>query len=755
MQSKISKQTLTSVAAASFLVFSSVLRAQDESAPRASGDGEANIAADSLEEIFVTARRREERLRDVPVAVTALTGDELERQNISTVTDALGAVPNLYVSRTGFTSSEHTITLRGVGVRSPLEPSVAVFLDGVYMPSNVWNMSFLELERIEVLRGPQGVLFGRNTEGGAINIISKAPSATWAGRISVEAGEFNTVKGTGYLTGPLSDSLAFSLAALSSDTDGYIRNVRTGTDQFPQHINAARLSGKWTPAGSLSATLHLDYMESEGGLESEISRTPNPGNAANVAGRWEVARDFVPTEKTQNGGASLQVDLDLAAVTLSSISGYRYEHTRSCVQADFVAPDLGAGLTPNVCPAGFPPIRGFSGAAFHEYRQSIVSQELRLSSGTAERWTWQAGVYGYTEDNDLARNNPFGNVPISPGPGNIVIANAVQTRDGYALFGQATYKFLDSLEGSLGIRYQNDEVKQAPFLFFDFPFAPFPLANVFTTPRSENYSGVSPQGSLTYHFNRDAMIYTTVARGIKSGGFPKNPPAFEDANIPFADEIATNYEIGSKVSAFDRRLTVDFAAFWIELEDLQVTKTITFPGGVTTPAVVNAGAARSRGFELEVTALPLDGLMISGSVAHSEAEFLDYQITPTINRGGSRIEFVPEWTGRFATEYRRPVTGAVNASFRTEYSYVGSILNGDGAGNPLVKVAPQSWIDVALGLHGDSWDLSVYADNIFDRYNVYSRSRTTPGAFTFPAIVPSQESAGPPRRIGIRATKRF
>jgi iron complex outermembrane receptor protein len=705
-----------------------------------------------LEEVVVTARKREERLREVPVAVTAIQSSELERRNLSSGEDILGKIPNLYVTGASAFSTRRDFTMRGVGVATPLEPAVAVFIDGAYVPSVGWDMDFMEIERLEVLRGPQGTLFGRNTQAGAINIVTRRPSKTFTGKVRLEADEFDTMKGDLYLSGPITDTVSVAVSGLGETTDGYVRNVTLGNDLLARDKYGGRAQLLIEPTDRLTVMLSADGISEEGGFWS--GGEPIDGSAKDLPD-WQVRYDVEPHEQLENIGSALNVDYEFDNFNLTGITSYRAGTSYALSDIDGTdTPDRDGTVTPIVprlaARSGFPtPDRNYM---FLVREQSILSQEVRLTSSTQGPLQWLVGVYGFVDHNDSSRNFKVPDSPQFTHPSNSVIDLVEQERTGYSVFGQANYQLTEKMKLTAGLRYAWEKVEQD--LYDTFSIGGGALGATFSSHPSASFSDVSPSTSLAYNWSADLMTYVTVSKGYKGGGFNPSAPSDVRANVPFKEETSLLYETGWKLALFDRRMTFDGALFWTELENMQVTSTILLAGVIPTSAVTNAGKARSRGIELELAARPTENLRLGTAFSYTDAEYLDYVNAGGIDLKGGRIEETPDITAGVNADYKIPLSNSLDLTLGVEYLYVGDALFGRGLPTrPYVDVDPYDQLDLQATLGSGRWKLAVFVDNVLDKHNVLDVN----GFVTFYRAAPEafNQTVAPPRRVGIKYTVEF
>ena len=712
-------------------VLAQILSSQTFSAAALAGGGVFVAAPMALaetprDEIVVTARLRDESLQDVPVAVSAFSGAQLERQNITDANDLIGRVPGLFFSQNqsfGPSKTETYIVMRGVGATSALEPAVAVFVDGVYVPKMMFDIDFAELERVEVLRGPQGALFGRNTQGGALNIITRKPDDDFRARIALEGDEFETIKALGAVSGPVLPGKVFvGLSGSFSSTNGYIDNATLGVDQDDAGAGSFRATLRALPTDSLEFILVGGFGKNWGG---QLGAGVPEGN-----GDYVVFDDQIRDLTDDIYNASLTVNWDLDFATLTSITGGVKTDTET-----FWDWDGGPVATGNF--------------QLQKIEQSQISQEFRLASNpVSERLDWLGGLYlfrsVYDQDRDFGLVDGTGStLPILFDPNNIVDEQARFVNEGVAVFGQATFRPVPRLDLTFGARYSYENVESRQF--GEVTLVGLGSQEIFDVSADEYFSRFSPMGSIAYRWTDGLMTYVTVAEGFKAGGFQKYPASELASGVPFDNEISLNYEIGFKSNFLDGRVTLNAAAYIIEVKEQQLG-TIREINNIPVELIDNVGRSTNRGFEVEAIVLPVEGLRLSGSAAYVDAEFDEFVNEATgRDRGGERIPYVPEWTAQAMAEYAHKLTQNAEATWSVEYRYVGAHLAGNGAPpfDPFFDIDAYDIVDARVRINWDNWELTVFAENLFDQYNVQRKWEAPFQDRVF-------DTPLPPRRLGAR-----
>jgi iron complex outermembrane receptor protein len=740
-----------------------------------------------LEEIVVSARKRDESIRDVPASIAAFTGATIEQYGIRDIEDTYGTVPGLYFTGNPLSPNRdfRQLVIRGVGANSQLEPSVATIIDGVYSPALAFDLDFLDLERIEILKGPQGSLFGRNTEGGALNIVTRKPDEEFRARVSVEADEFNSYELAARVSGALSEEnqVYGKLAVLYYQTDGYITNnaaVATPAASIINNVTPVPLSRAWTHNSvsrrnqdegeklAVSAGLRWVGKSTEIAFNADVSSfeggdpAPGPLEDCNC---YEVNGESLFDQESDNAGASLNIDWDTAAGTLTSTTGWR--RLESSNPWDFDGTALTAG-TPRV-------------GNVHDFDmlQEIFSQELRLASDNDGAFNWLLGAYYFDETNESDR---FYNFPNLDDPGgaapqqfldglwNQQIVNI--DRSGYAVFGQFTYNATDRLEFALGARYSDEDADVAALEAYCFPFVGFTGVAVdtfcsvdqgdwvdFQTPTNDSASwdNFSPSLSAKYNFGEDSMVYFSYAAGFKAGSYQKAPVAVSDVE-PIDEEVIDSYEIGIKSTFLDGRLQIDAAIYRIDLEDMQLQAAV-IRNGITVSAITNAGAAEVTGVDFSLTARPVDQLTLALNIGYADSEFTDYQIIPdgvtVIDRSGDSFPNTPETTVGASIDYVFTLSNDLDLSLFANYRSIDDTYVGTNSVSvdPIIAVPSWEQLDLQATLGTEKWTLTAFVDNATDEYIVLSKWNPF---FIEPALVGTiHNRVAPPRRAGLRFTYNF
>ncbi|GHF13311.1 TonB-dependent receptor [Kordiimonas sediminis] len=652
-----------------------------------------------LEEIQVSARRVSESLQTVPVSVTAIGASMLEDGDFTDLGDIQKMVPNLTLHVGD--ASNAVVYIRGVGQVDSLafaDPGVGIYMDDVYLGrAQGAFLDVLDAERIEVLRGPQGTLYGRNTIGGAVKFVSKKPGDTLAGDASITVGSYDRLDVKASVGGPIvEDKLAGKISAAYLSRDGFATNEANGKDDSDKETWALKAGLYFTPTEDLSIDFTLDGSESH----PDTSRTP--ARMTSVFGAAEpnddpfvIAADFNDLNKLDVYGGAATIAYDATdSLTLKSITSYR-EMTYD-THLDLDATEF-----------------AFFGIYVHE-EQNQFSQELQLSY-TSDALDVIGGLYYFKE-----HDNTFAGVF---GPVIAFVSGSVndQHNKSYAGYLNTNYRMNDRLSLTAGIRYTKEkkDFDRIQEFFSADTLLPVPIgqgARVTDLTVDDTWSSWSPKVGFDYQINDDLMAYVSASRGFKSGGFDGRSNSADEA-IPFDPETMWSYETGLKSTLLDGRMTLNIAGFMNKYKDLQLSSFVANPDGSFRALFTNAGRATTKGIEMEMLARVSEGLTLQGSLGYMDAEYDEY-----IGPDGSDISDMrhmvnsPKWTARLGFNYEHQLQsggnirlmGDVNYRSKT-YSTVSSseILAQDGYA--LVSAG------IAYVAEGGAWEVALDGKNLTNK----------------------------------------
>ncbi|PSJ43438.1 TonB-dependent receptor [Allosphingosinicella deserti] len=610
--------------------------AEAGSAPADADLTSQSASGNNLEEpeIVVTAQKRVERLQDVPLAVTALSGDQLAQRQTNDTQGLVQAVPSLSFQQ-GSNPTNTTFRVRGVGTTlfsQGVEPSVSVVVDGVVSARQAQSfVDFADLERIEVLRGPQGTLFGRNSTAGVIHIITARPSRDFEGRFEASIAEMDEYRIKGTVSGPISDTVGARVTGYYNSVGGYLNNVTTGGESGGNEGYGVRGKLEWDVTRNLNFLLSADYRKSNAACcRTLLFSTQNPSLAALYAPVVATFRnrdvlENVPTSSsTEQATFSAQGDWDLGGATVTSITAYQSFDNYAQIDNDSLNTPVPLYVGGGNNPAKYDDQSGT--VKLHNF-----TQELRVGSDGSRDLTYVAGVFYSKLDLDrtfrrrraVCATGLLGQ-PCAAAATTFQSAQHVAelSQESIAAFGQAEYSILDGLKAIGGLRVQYEKVsvrgsRTAPILPGD---VVFPAHNPGSGFREANDTAVTGKAGLQYEFSRYAQIYGTYTRGYKGLGFDTEITADFANQLAVQPEHVNAYEIGFKGRTADNKLSVAAALFLANYSNLQVQANRSDVNtGVVTFVQTNAGSTRTKGFEIEATLRPSSSFSVDAAVTYIDS----------------------------------------------------------------------------------------------------------------------------------------
>ncbi len=666
---------------------------------------EATVTA--LDEVVVTARHREENLQNVPLSITALSGTMIKELHEATLQGLEFSVPNMVFGETG-ASAETFIGIRGIGDFARnigFDTRVGVYIDGVFAGQSLAvDQGLVDLRQIEVLRGPQGTLFGKNSSSGVIDIITNAPvigefSSEWR----VGGGNFRTFNGSGVLNLPLGQSSAARLSVATQRQGGYIDNLFDGSKLMTNNFTLARARFLFKPSDALDISFSFDARRQNNRtlfLEPDASYENAVGNPA-AAPDFIVDQDADLIDNNKGWGGGLTIDYKLANdFVLTAITGYRAADRKTGSDEDAT--------------------RVFTlNARYFQDHFKHFTQEFRLASRGNERFRYVLGAFYFDQkantDRVVALGPGFGGPP--QGVDAATQHSSVDTRN-WALFANANHDLTERLTLSGGVRF-TDERKDAKIHQNVFPGFGLALLLDENLSRSENY--FTATASLKYKLSDRSSGYFTYSSGYKSGGY--NVDLIRVASdLPYQEEKVDSYELGVKSDLLNGRLRLNLATYLAKYRNYQVFQFRFDPGtGTTALLVSNAASVKTRGFETEATALLTDRLSLDVGLGYSKATFDDFPggaVDATtgglLNVAGNVLPRAPKWTANVTAAYEFPV-GSVKGRVALGYGYRGEqFFNPDNRENDRQGGYGLWNASVNFDL-SDRWQLSLYGQNLGDK----------------------------------------
>lgn len=676
------------------------------------GDNEGFV----LEEIIVTATKREKNIQDVPIAISAITAQDIESAGLARVEDMTMLVPNFTYAQTT-TKTITALVIRGLSSSGGIgnDPNIGVYIDGVYIGRDSgFNSGLMDVERVEVLKGPQGTLFGRNSTTGALNITTRKPSQDGFVELEASAGDLNYSRIGLSAGGALSDTLMAKMSVAKTKRDGYLDNTFGGT---ANNLDNLFMRGQLliAPNDKLAITLSADYNTDDGNgnnyVSAEIDEPVNFNRVVSIPDLGYEDRDI------KGFAATVEYALE-NGYEITSISATRSIDESARVDGDYSPLELNE----------------FG----RDREQSSFSQELRLASPAGERFEWVAGLYYFDQEFTAVTDTfsgrdtifAFGGAVFDPAffgllgsgldpvdfglPVNSaqILTNAGIETQSSAFFVSGTFNLSDQWSITAGVRYTDDEKSFTFSQVSDFisEFAGFPSIDCaiasFECDTGRDDSETSPQVSIEFRPNDNILTYLKYSEGFNSGGF--NAELYSGVSIlSFGPETVESVELGFKSMLANNRVRLNAAIYDTDYINKQESFFLASAGGFIQ---TNAGAANSQGFEIEFTALPVDGLEIFGSVGSADAKYTDYG-----DNTGNKLQNAPDLQWNVGAQYEWSVSGALDGFVRADVFYQDDRFL--GASNDPDRVFEETTlVNLRLGVGSaeGNWSITAWARNLFE-----------------------------------------
>ncbi|MEA9577395.1 TonB-dependent receptor [Xanthomonas nasturtii] len=702
-------------------------------------------AAQTLGAVTVTATRRETTLQQVPVAVSVVQGQTLERENRNSVADLPALVPSL-TFRTGASNKDTSLFLRGVGTISTspgVEPSVATVIDGVVLgrPGQA-TLDLLDVERIEVLRGPQGTLFGKNASAGVLNIVSKPAPEVFGGYVDYShfgGGDEDRVRAS--IGGALvPEVLKASVSAVWAEYGGNVRNVADGQTVNGYRRAGARVRLDLTPSPDFSATLLADYLKSHSDAPSGVvvasTRADFAAALAPVRGsadNRQINSDYPTFLDDINKGASLQLDRHIGEVVLTSISAWRQWDNTQFQDGDRTAQRS----------AAFPASHDRGELGYTQY-----SQELRVQTPRDRAVEAVAGLYYLHARSDETYRRSV----TTPTASNVGVADYDTRAQTYALFGEATWHWRPDLRALLGARVTRDTLEYQHQRVSSAATAVTGIQPSTASAGSTSENGVSGRAGLQYDIDAQTTGYLTYSRGYKGPAYnvffnmqPRDTPALKP-------ETSNAWELGLKTRALDDRLSANVALFHTDYADYQANFFDTVAGQVVT-RLINAGQVRTQGLELDLDYRPTERLSLAASLAYTQARIQRFACpaaaAANCNVDGKPLPFSPDWKGNLRAGYRVPLRGSLAVEFNGDVSWQDSVQY-DLSQTAQTLQGPYAIWNASIALADDAhgWRVAVLGRNLGDRTYAPLLANATGNVYR---LVPRDDR----RYVGVQVHKDF
>ncbi|MFT4045678.1 MAG: TonB-dependent receptor [Solimonas sp.] len=671
----------------------------------ADDSGSSTASADALPEVVVTAQKRSEKLQDVAASASVITADDIESASVKNIQDVAALTPNLVITdqlRPGI----QTVSFRGFTTVQGGQSPFAIVVDGVQQPGQEFlKQELVDIQQIEVLRGPQGTLYGAGAIAGAINIVTKKPTNDFEAQAKLGYFQGNDSTGTLTISGPIiKDQLFYRASVFSENFGGLITNDYDGSkvDRISERSYNGQLL--YTPSERLSLDLRAHLTDGDNGALWLV----NAGTGSIDNYSENPSTDIDGADKRILQSYSLKADYDFDAFTLTSISAYNAANQNLLADGDFS-----------------------STAAYVQTWENDTtswSEELRLTSNGSGPLRWNVGAWGqryFVDDTTLYGDvNDDGSYDFSS---NDPDANRYRYTS-WALFGQADYDITEKLTATLGLRY-------------DMVYAD--ATNLVTgEPSSHDFHEPQPKLALSYHFTPQTMGYASYGKGFRTGGFNPDTPLTTGLRV-YENETSTNYELGVKNQFFNKRLTLNAAAFHTDFDNQQFFYSVVVTGDAIYRVITNIPKTQVDGAELEFVALPMNWLKINGSVGYNHTRIEEFTQDGTSFKGNQVPQVYP-LTTQLGAEATQPIGSSLAVTGRVDWQHRGSLYY-DIANSATQKVDAKDFINARVALRraaDDAWTLALVGRNLTDERTVA-------------AVGSAYRSYNEPRQVGVEIEIRY
>ncbi len=687
-------------------------------------------AALQLDEVVVTAQKEEEALQQIPLSITALSSSKVREYRLWNAKDITGIIPTMYSANPG--DNRNVTSIRGITTTS-YDPAVATYIDGVnQFGLDTYIAELIDIERIEVLRGPQGTLYGRNAMGGVINIITKKPANELRGQTEVSFGNYGQRRlGAGLSAPLLKDKLYAGAYVLYNASKGFYDNTFTNSDYDKQSAFTGNYFVRYQPSSDWTVSLNLKHYANR-------NNGPFPlvfGVEEAFKNPYTLNQNAITTMHDNSLNASASVNHYGKKVNFSSQTAYQSNHRfyNDPIDGDFSPLD---GMT----------IINNYGKAWNNVK--VYTQEFRFSNaaGTASPINWSAGAFGFISDNPVKQTTRYGADAGMLGAPDTDFSTINTTRadgKGIAVYGQASYFLTPRLELTGGLRYDYEHRSQSAMSQYQKDPNPDPVFDILPDTTAEaGFRALSPKVALSYH-STDAILYGVYSQGFRAGGFtqigqdPSSPPLYA-----FDPEFSSSAELGMKNTFFNKRLQTNIALFYTTVRDVQVP-TLVLPEALTVTR--NAGKLESRGIELELNAQPFAGFSIDYSFGYTDAQYQELKLPVegnVVDLQGRKQLFTPDITSFTAIQYVYSPDAVLPLQLvgRLEWMYLGNryfdLMNN-------LKQGANHVLNARVGIRLGNGEIMFWARNFTDsRYIGY--------AYDFGAV-----HLANPKNFGITVSSRF
>ena len=682
----------------------------------------------ALEEVVVTAQKRVEDAQDIPISVQAFSSSAIDKLGANNLSDLSEAAPSLDIGGLG-KGSQQWMGMRGVtdfARNVGIDARMGVYIDEVFQGrSYSADVPLLGLESVELLRGPQGTLFGKNTETGAISLNTRKPTEDFEAEVGAEYGRYEMGKFTGYINGALTDTLFASASGSYQEGDGYYDNIFLNKDVGDWDTTAGRVQLRWLPSDMFDIRLSGDYTEKHSDQPLATNADLQP---------YKTQQNFVTTDDSKNWGTALTADVFLDGdYTFTSISAFRHNEFETLADDDYTPAEL-------------------VWVNFNEDSDQY-SQEFRLASPVEEKYDWVGGVYYFYNDLSSARNVALGETLIANlSPALAPFAGAISgftevpnklTVETWAAYVHGNYRFTPDIELTAGIRYTNEGKDLDRWSQISYPNDPAVAAGLeaatgqpftqapgfllgainydqFSDDRNDD--DWSPTVGLNYFLEEEIMLYVKYARGNKSGGWNADFMTDGLEYFSYEPESVDSFEAGIKSTLLDDSLRLNASYYYSEYDDFQVFQTVFNSTDNPSVQLTNAGAVTNQGVELESVWIPMDRLQFTLNAAWLDTEYDKFVNQDGSDFSGNELPFSPEWKIYAGGQYIQPVGSFGDLTFNVAYAYTDDQYTDPSNVEPFVLDSYGLWnARATLTPASEAWEVSLWGKNLGDEeYEVQS-----------------------------------
>jgi iron complex outermembrane receptor protein len=654
-------------------------------------------STNQLDEVVVTAEKKEELLQKIPASITALNAKQINAFGLWNTKEITGIIPNLYSADPG--DNRDVNSVRGIATSS-YDPTVATYIDGVNQFSlDTYIPTLFDVERIEVLRGPQGTLYGRNAMGGVINIITKQPNNASSGFADISVGNYNQQRITaGFKTPLIKDKLFFGASILSNKRDGYYTNEFTQSSYDNQNGLSGNYFLKYIVSSCWDINLNFKQLANE-------NQGPFPlvfGTEEALNNPYRLNQNSITTMKDKTSNSSLTIRYTGSGFNFSSQTAYQqnYRYYTNPIDGDFSPIDA---------------ISVINNYGSKWNNNKVLTQDFKFTSAPSSnsKLKWTAGAFLFYQDAPVKQATRFGidaNLMMIGDSLFSIINTSTTLKKGFAIYGQATYALSDKLNMSFGLR--NDYENQTQSILGEYQRDPSP--ELYTTTSDTlgrtNFNAISPKLSLDYQVNNNSLWYGSYSKGFRAGGLsplssdPSQPPL-----VGYLPEYSNNFETGIKNNWLSNKLILNIALFYTKVTDAQVPSLI-LPDAITITK--NTGQLSSKGVEAELMFIPTKGVLLQYAFGTTSASYDKLEIASqgaSVNLAGKRPIFTPSSTSLLAAQYSFPVSSELQIMLRGEWKYIGTTYF-DLANN--IQQSPYHLLNAKLGMEYKRTALSFWAKNL-------------------------------------------